>query len=53
MVLIFHSVKGSLPDDFQEVYQTTSRKSARRLTGSLLTDLLPYQVESKLVFAEE
>ncbi|KAF3584508.1 hypothetical protein F2Q69_00028021 [Brassica cretica] len=28
---------GSLPDDFQEVFQTTSRKSFRRLPGSLLT----------------
>ncbi|KAF3550780.1 hypothetical protein DY000_02005117 [Brassica cretica] len=36
-------------DDFQEVFQTTSRKSSRRLPGSLL----PYQVESKLVFVEE
>ncbi|KAF3545168.1 hypothetical protein DY000_02005964 [Brassica cretica] len=65
MVLIFHSIKDlenfwdDLPvsrlkynalDDFQEVFQTTSRKSSRRLPGSLL---LPYQVESKLVFVEE
>ncbi|KAL0833193.1 hypothetical protein Bca101_085082 [Brassica carinata] len=28
MVLIFHSFKGSLPDDFQEFFQTTSRKSS-------------------------
>ncbi|KAF3517724.1 hypothetical protein DY000_02060347 [Brassica cretica] len=66
MVLIFHSFKGfsdledfwdDLPvsrlkynalDDFQEVFQTTSRKSSR-LPGSLL----PYQVESKLVFVVE
>ncbi|KAF2561036.1 hypothetical protein F2Q70_00015181 [Brassica cretica] len=27
-----------LPDDFQEVFQTTSRKSSRRLPGSLLTE---------------
>ncbi|KAF3541632.1 hypothetical protein F2Q69_00020214 [Brassica cretica] len=40
-------------EDFQEVFQTTSKKSSRRLPGSLLTGLLPYQVESKLVFVEE
>uniref|UniRef100_A0A0D3DVY5 Uncharacterized protein n=1 Tax=Brassica oleracea var. oleracea TaxID=109376 RepID=A0A0D3DVY5_BRAOL len=33
-------------EDFQEVFQTTSRKSSRR-------GLLPYQVESKLVFVDE
>ncbi|KAF2531071.1 hypothetical protein F2Q70_00031053 [Brassica cretica] len=27
-----------LPDDFQKVFQTTSRKSSRRLPGSLLTE---------------
>uniref|UniRef100_A0A0D3CER7 Uncharacterized protein n=1 Tax=Brassica oleracea var. oleracea TaxID=109376 RepID=A0A0D3CER7_BRAOL len=53
MVLIFHSFKGSLPGDFQEVFHTTSRKSSTRLPASLLTGLLPYQVESKLVFVEE
>ncbi|WZY94463.1 hypothetical protein YC2023_066792 [Brassica napus] len=52
MVLIFHSFKGSLPNDFKEVFQTTSKKSSRRLPGSLLTGLLPYRVESKLVFLE-
>uniref|UniRef100_A0A0D2ZV49 Uncharacterized protein n=1 Tax=Brassica oleracea var. oleracea TaxID=109376 RepID=A0A0D2ZV49_BRAOL len=51
MVLIFHSFKGfseledfwarRLPDDFQEVFQTTSRKSSRRLPGSLLTEFSP------------
>ncbi|WZZ85730.1 hypothetical protein YC2023_114309 [Brassica napus] len=51
MVLIFHSFKGfsdledfwgrRLPDDFQEVFQTTSRKSSRRLPGSLLTESSP------------
>ncbi|WZZ71981.1 hypothetical protein YC2023_083351 [Brassica napus] len=29
------SLLGSLPDDFKEVFQTTSRKSSRRLPGSL------------------
>ncbi|KAF3545169.1 hypothetical protein DY000_02005965 [Brassica cretica] len=50
MVLIFHSFKDledfcdDLPvshnmlDDFQEVFQTTSRKSSRRLPGSLPDD---------------
>uniref|UniRef100_M4DG56 Uncharacterized protein n=1 Tax=Brassica campestris TaxID=3711 RepID=M4DG56_BRACM len=28
----------SLPHDFQEVFQTTSKKSSRRLPGSLLTE---------------
>uniref|UniRef100_A0A0D3C174 Uncharacterized protein n=1 Tax=Brassica oleracea var. oleracea TaxID=109376 RepID=A0A0D3C174_BRAOL len=51
MVLIFHSFKGfsdmedfwarRLPDDFQEDFQTTSRKSSRRLPGSLLTESSP------------
>ncbi|KAF3547661.1 hypothetical protein DY000_02001377 [Brassica cretica] len=40
-------------ENFQEVFQTTSKKSSRRLPGSLLTGLLPYQVESKFVFVEE
>ncbi|KAF3565654.1 hypothetical protein DY000_02016385 [Brassica cretica] len=31
----------SLPDDIQEVFQTTSRKSSRRLPGSLLTKYSP------------
>ncbi|KAF3587798.1 hypothetical protein F2Q69_00028430 [Brassica cretica] len=44
---------GSLPHDFQEVFHTTSRKSSTRLPASLLTGLLPYQVESKLFFVEE
>ncbi|KAF2564708.1 hypothetical protein F2Q70_00015418 [Brassica cretica] len=46
-------------DDFQEVFQTTSRKSSRRLPGSHLDflevfkrSLLPYQVESMLVFPD-
>ncbi|KAF2592355.1 hypothetical protein F2Q70_00044305 [Brassica cretica] len=30
-----------LPDDLQEVFQTTSRKSSRRLPGSLLTESSP------------
>ncbi|KAF3601384.1 hypothetical protein F2Q69_00037777 [Brassica cretica] len=30
-----------LPDDFQEVFQTTSRKSSRLLLGSLLTESYP------------
>ncbi|WZZ53989.1 hypothetical protein YC2023_054096 [Brassica napus] len=30
-----------LPDDFQEDFQTTSRKSSRRLPGSLLTESSP------------
>uniref|UniRef100_A0A0D3E381 Uncharacterized protein n=1 Tax=Brassica oleracea var. oleracea TaxID=109376 RepID=A0A0D3E381_BRAOL len=40
MVLIFHldiRLPVSLPDNFEEVFQTTSRKSSRRLPGSLLT----------------
>ncbi|KAF2614945.1 hypothetical protein F2Q70_00012405 [Brassica cretica] len=53
MVLIFHSFKGfsDLNLDMQvfqiwktsglEVFQTTSRKSSRRLPGSLLTDSSP------------
>ncbi|KAF3488657.1 hypothetical protein F2Q69_00052755 [Brassica cretica] len=45
----FQRLPESLPDDFQKVFQTTSRKSSRRLPGSLL----PYQIESKLVFVEE
>ncbi|KAL0671140.1 hypothetical protein Bca4012_033844 [Brassica carinata] len=28
MVLISHSFKGSLPDDFKEFFHTTSRKSS-------------------------
>ncbi|WZZ57650.1 hypothetical protein YC2023_057757 [Brassica napus] len=32
---------GSLPDGFQEVFQTASRKSSRRLPGSLLTESSP------------
>ncbi|KAF3539354.1 hypothetical protein F2Q69_00023800 [Brassica cretica] len=48
-------------EDFQQIFQTTSKKSSRRLPGSLPDDfqevfrrgLLPYQVESKLVFVEE
>ncbi|KAF3495157.1 hypothetical protein DY000_02055553 [Brassica cretica] len=32
---------GSLPDDFQKVFQTTSRKSSRRLPESLLTESSP------------
>ncbi|KAF3554000.1 hypothetical protein F2Q69_00017119 [Brassica cretica] len=39
---------GSLPDDFQEVFQTTSRKSS-----GLPRSLLAYQVESNLVFVDE
>ncbi|KAF2552985.1 hypothetical protein F2Q68_00035866 [Brassica cretica] len=51
MVFIFHSFKGfsdqedfwarRLPDDFQEVFQTTSRKSSRRLPVSLLAESSP------------
>ncbi|KAF2558380.1 hypothetical protein F2Q68_00017935 [Brassica cretica] len=51
-------------DDFQEVFQTTSRKSSRRLPEVFQTtsrksfrrlpgSLFPYQVEFKLVFVEE
>uniref|UniRef100_A0A0D3BL30 Uncharacterized protein n=1 Tax=Brassica oleracea var. oleracea TaxID=109376 RepID=A0A0D3BL30_BRAOL len=32
-----YNALGSLPDDFQEVFQTTSTKSSRRLPRSLLT----------------
>ncbi|KAF3497124.1 hypothetical protein DY000_02055072 [Brassica cretica] len=46
--LLVSRLKYNAVDDFQEVFQTTSRKSPRRLPGSLL----PYQVESKLVFVE-
>ncbi|KAF2614653.1 hypothetical protein F2Q70_00009617 [Brassica cretica] len=48
MVLIFYSFKDledfwarRLPDDFQEVFQTTSRKSSRRLPGSLVMESSP------------
>ncbi|KAF3603264.1 hypothetical protein F2Q69_00034593 [Brassica cretica] len=37
----FRQLLGSLPDDFQEVFQTTSRKSSRRLPGSFMTESSP------------
>ncbi|KAL0793066.1 hypothetical protein Bca101_064443 [Brassica carinata] len=33
-------LKYNTPDDFKEVFQTTSRKSSRRLPGSLPDDFL-------------
>ncbi|KAF3525723.1 hypothetical protein F2Q69_00049662 [Brassica cretica] len=68
MVLIFHSSKGfnqmvlifhldmfyrSGSRRLKEVLQTTSRKSSKRLPGSLLMGSSSNQVESKLVFVEE
>ncbi|KAF2591579.1 hypothetical protein F2Q70_00040502 [Brassica cretica] len=40
-LLLAKRLPGSLPDDFQEVFQTTSRKSSRRLPESLLTESSP------------
>ncbi|KAF3575309.1 hypothetical protein F2Q69_00058728 [Brassica cretica] len=72
MVLIFHldmffqiwirkSVNYNALEDFPEVFRMTYKKSSRRLPESLPEEgslpeagsLLPYQVESNLVFVEE
>ncbi|WZZ73415.1 hypothetical protein YC2023_084785 [Brassica napus] len=35
---VLEDFQGSLPDDFKEVFQTTSKKSSRRLQRSLQGD---------------